>query len=168
VITNQQFITFSSFMHKLTDATGAARLLQQAQDRLAQITGVTAIDAEPDTWLIDMGDGNFVAQWSTPWCRLILTADLGCVTASAERTTLSLSLSVNALWHELGHLRLARDGDEGALLLIGALGPEDSDPDTFNASLLHFEAMRQWCIEAIATVGSPPPPLPPNASLLRI
>jgi len=156
-------------MSALHDATDALRLLTQASERLTQITGLT--ETEDATWFIDFqGDGGFMAEWSTDWTRLVLTADLGQPTPEGELSALNLALSYNALWREIGDLRIARDGDEGELMLIGELGPEDGDPETFNAALLHFEALRRWWVDAIAraATSNPAPPAPPGVMFDRI
>lgn len=156
-------------MHTLNDANDALRLLTQASERLSQITGVT--ETEDATWFIDFrGDGGFMAEWSTEWCRLVFTADLGLPTPEGELSALNLALSYNALWRDIGDLRIARDGDEGELMLIGEMGPEDADPETFNAALLHFEALRRWWTDAIARAATsdPAPATPPGVMFERI
>ncbi|WP_322470430.1 type III secretion system chaperone [Hydrogenophaga sp. SNF1] len=156
-------------MHALNDASDARRLITQAGQRLAQITGITEVD--DGSWCIDFdgGDG-FAAEWSPGGSRLVLTADLGLPTPEGELSALNLALSYNALWREIGDLRIARDGDEGELMLIGELGPEDSEPETFNAALLHFVALRRWWADAIARAASanPAPPAPPGVMFERI
>lgn len=156
-------------MHALNDASDALRLITQAGQRLAQVTGITEVD--DSTWFIDFdGGGGFMAEWSTDWSRLVLTADLGLPTPEGELSALNLALSYNALWREIGDLRIARDGDESELMLIGELGHEDSEPETFNAALLHFEALRRWWVDAIARAASanPAPPAPPGVMFERI
>ena len=156
-------------MHALNDASEALRLITQAGQRLAQVTGITEVN--DSTWVIDFdgGDG-FMAEWSADRSRLVLTADLGLPTPEGELSALNLALSYNALWREIGDLRIARDGDEGELMLIGELGPEDGDPETFNAALLHFEALRRWWVDAIAraATSNPAPPAPPGVMFDRI
>jgi hypothetical protein len=136
-------------MHPLNDATDAQRLLTQAAERLSQITLLT--EADEAGWFVefDGGEGFFV-EWSSEWSRLVLSAELGVPSAEGEIAALRLALSYNALWRDIGDLRIARDGDEGDMLLIGELGADDAEPETFQAALLHFENLRRWWTDAIA------------------
>ncbi len=141
-------------MQALNDAQDALRLITQASERLSQITEV--VETDEAAWFVafDAGEG-FLVEWSTEWSRLVLTAELGVPPPEGELAVLNLALSYNALWRDIGDLRIARDGDEGEMLLIGELGPDDGDPETFNAALLHFETLRRWWADKFAHIPSP-------------
>lgn len=133
----------------LTDAEDALRLLTQAAERLPQIIRIA--EADELSWFLEFADGEgFLVEWSSEWSRLVLTADLGVPPPQGELAALNLALSYNALWRDIGDLRIARDGEGGELLLIGELGPDDGDPETVDAALLHFDTLRRWWTEAIA------------------
>lgn len=135
-------------MPRLNTAENALRLLTQASERLAEM--VQLIDLGDATWTLEFNDGDgYQLEWSAQWSRLVLTAELGVPPAEGELTALNLALSYNTLWRDVGKLRVARDGDDGQMLLIGELLPADGDPETFDAALLHFETLRRWWTNAI-------------------
>ena len=144
-------------MHPLQDAQDVQRLLEQARDRLGQIAEVDGTD-DASWWVGFHHGGGFAVEWSGPWACVVFTAGLGLPPPGGELAALNLALSYNALWREVGHLRIARDGDQGELMLIGELGPDDGDPDTFNAALLHFESLQRWWSDAMARAAQPAGP----------
>lgn len=144
-------------MHPLQDAQDVQRLLEQAQARLGQIAEVAQADGTDDAgwWVEFHNGGGFAVEWSATWACVVFTADLGRPPPGGELAALNLALSYNALWREVGHLRIARDGDQGELLLIGELGADDGDPDTLGAALLHFESLQRWWRDAMARAAQP-------------
>lgn len=143
-------------MHTLESSQDAQRLIEQAQESLSQIRDIQLAEGEEAVWRIEFDDGgDFWVEWSETWARLVLTADLPVPPAGGELAALNLALSYNALWRDVGALRIARDGDEGGLLLIGELGAQDGEPQVFNAALLRFEALRQWWSEAVTGSTDP-------------
>ncbi len=139
-------------MNALNTVDDAARLLAQAGERLKEHLRFAAI--EPHRWYVLFKDGGaYELEWSDDWGWLVLTAELGHPPPEGERIALNLALSYNALWRQLGKLRMARDGEDGALLLIGEWGPEDADVEGFCAALIHFEGLRRWWGEAIEQAG---------------
>lgn len=141
-------------MHAIENAQDVERLLAQAHERLAGLTRVEPVD-ETGWWVAFDPGGGFHVEWSAPWRCLVFTASLGPPCPGGETAALNLALSYNALWREVGHLRLARNGDQGELLLIGELGRDEGDPETVNAALVHFEALRVWWRDALR--GTRPP-----------
>ena len=136
-------------MHPIADAQDALRRLSQACDRLNET--IEVLECDESGWFIGWGGGEgFLVEWCTEPSRLVMSAPLGLPAPTRETATLNLALSYNALWRDIGDLRIARDGDEGELLLIGELGPEDCEPDSVAAALLHFDRLRRWWCEAIA------------------
>lgn len=152
-------------MHTIHDANDARRLLIQASEHLNPSAQLTETD--PSSWWIefDSGDG-FQVEWCAERSRLVLTAALGVPPAEREIAALNLALSYNALWRDIGDLRVARDGEEGELMLIGELGPDDGEPETFRAALQHFESLQRWWSEAIAHTGDPDSAAPFDHALL--
>jgi hypothetical protein len=139
-------------MPTLHDADDVRRLLTQASERLTPSALLTETD--PSTWVIEFDSGEgFQLEWCAEGSRLVLTAALGVPPAEGEIAALNLALSYNALWRDIGDLRIARDGEEGELLLIGELGPDDGEPETFHAALQHFASLQRWWSDAIAQVG---------------
>lgn len=145
-------------------AEAAAGLLKQACGRLAE--HLHLVEPQPGTWyLLFNGGGAYRAEWSEAWARLVLTADLGFPTEGAERHALNLALTYNALWREVGPLRMARDGENGELVLIGELDLAERDAHSLDSALLHFEGLRRrWAhalLHAADRAGEAPlaPPL---------
>jgi hypothetical protein len=137
-----------STMPDLITADDAERLLVQAQGRLGHQVHLVA--AEPHLWFAVFNDGHgYRIEWSESWGRLVLIAVLGFPPAEHERKVLNLALAYNALWRQVGNLRMARDGSGGELLLIGELGPEEADPHVFDAALLRFDSLRRWWGDAL-------------------
>lgn len=148
-------------MHTLNTAEDAARLLTMAQERIGQ--QVRFVETEPNRWCAMFKDGGFYQlEWSQDWARLMLIAELGDPPPQHERAALSLALSYNAQWRQVGNLRMARQGERGALLLIGELDPESEGPDDVCTGLLHFEGLRRWWGEALThfddDLAEPPMP----------
>jgi hypothetical protein len=136
-------------MQTLHDADDVRRLLTQASERLNP--GAQLSETDPNTWVIEFhSGGSFELEWCADGSRLVLTAALGVPPAEGEIAALNLALSYNALWRDIGDLRIARDGDDGEMLLIGELGPEDGEPETFLEALQRFESLQRWWSEAIA------------------
>lgn len=151
-------------MPTLNTAEDAARLLKQAQERIGE--RVRFVPLQPFHWHVVFDDGGaFQIEWSDTWGRLVLIAELGVPSAEGERQALNLALAYNAQWRQVGNLRMARDSDDGDLLLIGELGAEMATTEAFDAALLHFEGLRRWWgsvfMHAGHEVHEPPPP-PPN------
>ncbi len=148
-------------MLTLNTAEDAARLLKQAQERIGE--RVRFVPLQPLHWRVVFDDGGaFQIEWSDTWGRLVLIAELGVPSVDGERQALNLALAYNAQWRQVGNLRMARDSDDGELILIGELGREAQAPETFDAALLHFEGLRRWWGGVLMHVGSeavePPPP----------
>lgn len=144
----------------------AARWLGEAGERLNATLQLVRTDA--GAWSVKFKDGgSFRIEWSDAWSQLVLTAVLGVPAAQGEREALNLALSYNALWREVGKLRMARDGLHGALLLIGELDPERSEAQALDAALLHFEGLRRcWGGMLIHTSLQTPEESPPPNALL--
>lgn len=151
-------------MPTLRDAQDARSLLTRAAEQLSQITQV--VEADEAVWALAFDGGGFELEWFKDGARLVLTATLGMPPAQGEVAALKLALAYNALWRDNGDLRLARDGDDGELLLIGELGADDGEQDSFNAALLHFEALRRWWTDAIARSGEGSAATPIDHALL--
>ncbi len=149
-------------MHSLNYAEDAEHVLAEAQVRLG--SRVQLVQAEQQLWYAVFKDGRgYRIEWSDAWGRLMLIAVLGFPTSEHEHQVLNLALSYNALWWQVGKLRMARDGEAGELMLLGELGPEDTEPDVFDSALLHFDGLRRWWGGVLTREGdafsvSPAPP----------
>lgn len=152
-------------MHDLNTAEDAASLLAQAQGRVGGL--VRLVEAEPQRWYAVFKDGHgYRIEWSDVWGRLVLIAVLGFPPAGNERKVLNLALSYNALWRQVGNLRMARDGEGGELMLIGELGPEEAEPEVLDTALLHFDGLRRWWGDVLMHDGDAVPVLPAPSRLL--
>jgi hypothetical protein len=150
-------------MPDLKTVNDAAGLLAQAEERIGK--HVRFVPAQPNHWhAVFSGGGGFRLEWSGPWRRLVMTAALGVPPAAGERSALNLALTYNALWRQIGNLRIARDREDGELILIGELGSAHAQPAIFGVALLHFESLRRWWGEALSHARDPisRPPPPPN------
>jgi len=147
-------------MHTIDDAQAVGHLLAQALERLDRLSEVAALD--DTTWWVGFDDGQGLqVEWSPRWRRVVFTAGLGPPPSGEEAAALNLALAYNALWREVGHLRIARPDAQGELLLIGDFPPGHGDPETFNAALLHVGSLQTWWTAAIAgAMGAAPPPGP--------
>lgn len=124
------------------NADDAAQLLAQAQQPLAQ--RLDLVQTAVGDWSVLFDDGGaYRLEWSDDWARLMFTGVLGTPSAQHERAALNLALSYNALWREVGNLRMARETPDGTLLLIGELGLENTPADALASALLHFEGLRR-------------------------
>lgn len=133
-------------------AEHAARLMASAGERLAE--HLYLAETEPGTWyLLFNGGGAYRVEWSAAWGRLVLTAGLGHPPAETQRQSLNLALTYNALWREVGNLRMARDGEGGELMLIGELDPEELDESALDSALVHFEGLRRRWSDALLKAG---------------
>jgi len=152
-------------VHTIHDADDVRRLLTQASERLTP--GAQATETDATSWAVEFDSGEgFELEWCAEGSRLVLIAALGVPPPEGEIAALNLALSYNALWREIGDLRIARDGDDGELMLIGELGPEDGEPETFLAALQHFESLQRWWTQAIAKTSEPGDAAPVDHALL--
>ncbi len=135
-------------MNAPQDALDAKALLTESRDRTNG--AIQPIEIDGASWHVAMeSGGEFTAEWSTEWSRLVLTADLGPPLPHGELAALNLALAYNATWSEIGTLRLARDPSDGHLLLIGDIGPDDHLDDGLTPALLHFDELRSWWIQTL-------------------
>jgi len=152
-------------MPTLYTAEDATRLLKQSQERIGE--QVRFVPLQPHRWRAVFNDGGaFQIEWSDIWGRLVLIAELGAPSADGERLALNLALAYNAQWRQVGNLRMARDREDGELLLIGELGSEGAAPAAFNAALLHFEGLRRWWSRVLMRASDDALKPPPSPSLL--
>lgn len=145
-------------------ADEAVRLLTQAHEQLSEHLHI--VELMQDHWrvLFNDGEGGYRIDWSPTWGRLVLTANLGRPLPGDELAALNLALSYNALWREMGNLRMARDGGDGELMLIGEWGPDDGNASAFNTTVLHFECLRRWWTGALKQAAAECSRSPPALS----
>lgn len=139
-------------------AEQAARLLHQARQPLADRFQLVQT-GELAWWVLFLDGGSFRIEWSGKWARLVLTGVLCMPTPQRERTALNLALSYNALWHEVGNLRMARENQAEPLVLIGEFDGQHAE--ALGRALLHFEGLRRcWGQILAGDAESLPKPLP--------
>jgi hypothetical protein len=98
---------------------------------------------EDSSWLIELTNGDdILAQWATDPPRLVLMATLARPEAEQELQAYKAALSYNAHWHQNGSLRIARDQDQGDLLLITDLLEARLTAHLLAEDLMRFEAFR--------------------------
>lgn len=142
------------------DADAAAQLLAQASEAWAD--RLDLVQTEVGHWSAVFGDGGcFGIDWSEHWGRLVFTGVLCIPSARSERAAMNLALSYNALWREVGNLRMARDTEDGALLLIGELDVQRTAAEALGSALLQFEGLRRRWAEALLATDEAAPDAPP-------
>ena len=143
-------------MPEIRHVNDAAALLVQASQPLVE--RFTLIHTAAAEWCVLVEDGGaFELVWSSEWNRLMLIGALGLPAAQRELRALNMALSYNALWRETGCLRMARDAEDGSLLLIGQIDLQGSAPEAVGTALLHFEVLRRGWSEALSGEGAAPP-----------
>lgn len=103
----------------------------------------TVTPLDNTSWLIELTSGDdILAEWATNPPRLVLTAALARPEADQELLAYKTALSYNALWHQNGALRVARDQEEGDLLLMTDLHETRLTASLLAEDLMRFEAFR--------------------------
>lgn len=120
----------------------AARLLHLARQPLVDRFQLVQT-GEFDWFVLFLDGGSFRIEWSGTWARLVLVGVLCTPTAPNERRALNLALSYNALWREVGNLRMARATQAEPLVLIGEFDCQHATPEGVGSVLLHFEGLRR-------------------------
>lgn len=152
-------------MTTLHDAHDALRLLTEACVRLHPTAELTEIDEA--SWLVTFGDEDegCLVEWSERWSRLVLTAELGMPSEDVALAAYKRALAYNATWHDVGSLRIAMDDEDGVLLLIGEIAPDDDLADGLAPVLQQFDELRRWwkaAIDSPSPVASTDPSQAPS------
>lgn len=115
-----------------------------------------AVPIDDEIWAINTkADNCFLVEWFEDWHQFVMTADLGVPAPPVELRALNLALSYNALWAETGSIRLARDGDDGVLMLLASWTPDDGSPEQLAQALEHFARLQEWWVGALSQLGTP-------------
>lgn len=130
---------------------------------------VTSLDNS--SWLIELTSGDdILAEWVTNPSRLVLTTALGRPEPEHELLAYKLALTYNAQCHHNGTLRLARDHQDGDLLLMADMYPTGSVMSGLAQELMRFEASRVLWEAALYGIrhSEPSEPSAIDATGLRI
>lgn len=136
-------------MHSPWDMNQARLALTQAAELLA--AHATLIETEDATWFLEFEQvGGFMLEWSEELRQVVMTGELGEPRPENPLALMNIVLSFNAMWRENGGARVARDGDEGPLLLIAEVGHRAHDAHSLSRLLVHFESLRCWWLEVLS------------------
>ncbi len=133
-----------------------------------------AVQAQPDlgavtrlddaAWLIEaLGKEPLLVEWAPAPPRLVLTAPLGQPAPGHELLACQTALTYNAQWQHNGGVRVARDPDEGDLLLMTELQAAALADEPLTDALARFGAVRALWV--LALQGMAQEPMPPEAAL---
>jgi len=115
--------------------------LNEATKADPELGTVTPLDNS--SWLIELTSrDDILAEWAADPPRLVLTTALGRPELEHELLAYKLALTYNAQWHHNGTLRLARDHEDGDLLLMVDLYLTESVISGLTQGLMRFEASR--------------------------
>lgn len=130
-------------MNAFSSADAAARCLVAAAEHAEALEAV--IELAPGSWFVHFETGGeCLVEWAESPHRLVITAGVGQPRPEVQAKVHATCLGFNTLWSELGAMRLARDDDDGELLLINDLQAADAAeaPVLLANTLLRHEGMR--------------------------
>lgn len=113
-------------MDPLATAEAAGRYLAEVA---LLLNGLQSQEQESDdAWCWYFDDGTEVlAEWIDSPGRIVLSTELGEVSAEHAPTVYAVALSFNTLWRDHGSMRIAQGGVSGDLLLVSELATQRAD-----------------------------------------
>lgn len=130
-------------MNAFSSPDAAARCLVAAAEHAEALEAV--IELAPGSWFVHFETGGeCLVEWADSPSRLVITAGVGQPRPEVQAKVHATCLGFNTLWSELGAMRLARDDEDGELLLINDLqaGDPAEAPVLLANTLLRHEGMR--------------------------
>ena len=92
-----------------------------------------------DRWVLDLdGEHAIVVEYRPADDRLFFTAEVGIPAPEARPVCYELLLAYNAMWRETGGVRMAVNGEDGAVLQIADITAGDIDSAALSAILENF------------------------------
>lgn len=138
-------------MPPLDNAAIAERLLDAvaAAPALGQL-----FESDEGCWLLECPSGSGLwLEWQPEAAVLAVSTALGRPEPKQEVASLNLALACNQHWHGPRHLRIARDGTDGDLLLLDQIHLTPMTAEALAGELLHFEAVRALWTQTLRGIG---------------
>jgi len=147
-------------MNAFSSPDAAARCLVAAAEHAEAMEAV--VELAPGSWFVHFETGGeCLVEWAEAPHRLVITAGIGQPRPEAQARVHATCLGFNTLWTELGAMRLARDDEDGELLLINDVQAGDDAPAhvLLANTLLRHEGMRLFWTLLVnnADTGDDPP-----------
>jgi hypothetical protein len=130
-------------MNAIPSPDAAARCLVAAAEHAEAMEAV--VELSPGTWFVHFETGGeCLVEWAESPNRLVITTGIGQPREEVQAKVHASCLSFNTLWSELGAMRLARDDEDGHLLLINDVQLDDAESAhvLLANTLLRHEGMR--------------------------
>lgn len=108
-------------------------------------------------WLVEPDGGEpLLVEWAPAPARLVLTVPLGQPAPGRELLACQTALAYNAEWQHNDGVRVARDPDEGDLLLMTDLSAAALDDEPLSDALARFDAVRALWVLALQGMARGP------------
>lgn len=105
---------------------------------ILELRGIVEINGEAQ-WVLDVdGELAVVAEYFEADDRLFFTADAGVPDPSARLVCYELLLAYNAMWRQTGGVRMAVNGEDGAVLQIADIAVDGLDAAKLATVLRNF------------------------------
>ena len=142
---------------------------------ILELRGIVEICGEA-RWVLDLdGENAVLAEYFNADDRLFLTGDAGVPEPAARLVCYELLLAYNAMWRQTGGVRMAVNGEDGAVLQIADIAAEGLDATTLARVVENFVGKLGEWMEIIAmdpdhhaATASGDPASPSGAGALRV
>ena len=117
----------------------------------------TAVARNPEEtrWALGFEDGTLVAiQYEAASGRLVISLEVGQPASASRLNVYQALLTYNHLWRETGGVRLALDGQDGAVILLFDLFFNDLDPGTFATVVTNLMRKAETWRSLIEQIGA--------------
>ncbi len=117
---------------------GLVRDLMSEIGPILELRGIVEINGEAK-WVLDLdGEHAVVVEHAAADDRLFFTAEAGVPEPAARLVCYELLLAYNALWRQTGGVRMAVNGEDGAVLQIADVAVEGLDAAALAEVLENF------------------------------
>ena len=105
---------------------------------ILELRGIVEV-VDGDRWVLDLdGEHAIVVEYRPADDRLFFTAKVGIPAPEARSVCYELLLAYNAMWRETGGIRMAVNGEDGAVLQIADMAAGDIDASGLGVILENF------------------------------